>query len=514
MPALAVIGSGFAIHEVAKAHMRLKSFHEDISGLTCFNCHLVSTNRLAWAKPRPHHDAPAGMVVTPDGGSIFIALDDRDELVEADIASRTIKRRAKVSGAPFGLALDPAGTNLFVTCRTEDRLVALDVGTLRELGSIPVGAGPVGIAFCATTAGGRLVIANSVSDDISVVSTAPLREISRVAAGREPYAVTSSPDGTRALVANRMVGLPSLKSTPASEVTVIDAARARAVRREALESAHLSEGICVVPSRWWAVNPIVKVRNLVPITQVANGWVMSSGLAVTDLKSGGVVQMPLDEANDYFADPSGIVVDASGKRAYVASGGADVISVVDLDRMARWLESADPASKNDAIYNLSLSSEYVLARVHTKRNPRDLALSPDSQTLFVAERLEDGVLLVDTRTLKAVGRIAMGDGGMDDPIRYWTPSVAPSGIAFYTGNQYPGWKNNLFISCLAGQQLKRLEISGRKVLHEEQVFNQFGRVHDVIEGPDGYLYVTLQLPGQVLSQSTPGMVARLIPVKQ
>jgi hypothetical protein len=45
------------------------------------------------------------------------------------------------------------------------------------------------------------------------------------------------------------------------------------------------------------------------------------------------------------------------------------------------------------------------------------------------------------------------------------------------------------------------------------VFNQFGRVHDVIVGPDGYLYLTLQLPGQVLSQSTPGMIARLIPVQ-
>jgi glucose/arabinose dehydrogenase len=62
--------------------------------------------------------------------------------------------------------------------------------------------------------------------------------------------------------------------------------------------------------------------------------------------------------------------------------------------------------------------------------------------------------------------------------------------------------------------LKRLEIKDGRVLHEEQVFNQFGRVHDVIQGPDGLLYVTLQLPGQVLSQSTPGMVARLVPVKQ
>ena len=103
---------------------------------------------------------------------------------------------------------------------------------------------------------------------------------------------------------------------------------------------------------------------------------------------------------------------------------------------------------------------------------------------------------------------------MDEPIVYYTPTIAPSGITFYTGSKYPGWKNNLFVSALAGQQLRRLETSGGKVVHQEAVFNQFGRVHDVIVGPDGLLYVTLQLPGQSLSQSTPGMVGRLVPVKK
>jgi glucose/arabinose dehydrogenase len=104
--------------------------------------------------------------------------------------------------------------------------------------------------------------------------------------------------------------------------------------------------------------------------------------------------------------------------------------------------------------------------------------------------------------------------GMENPIVYYTPTIAPSGIAFSTSDKYPGWKNNLFIGALAGQQLRRLEISGDKVTHQEAVFDQFGRVHDVIVGPDGYLYVTLQLPGRVLSESTPGMVARLVPVAQ
>jgi glucose/arabinose dehydrogenase len=103
---------------------------------------------------------------------------------------------------------------------------------------------------------------------------------------------------------------------------------------------------------------------------------------------------------------------------------------------------------------------------------------------------------------------------MEQPIVYYTPTIAPSGIAFYAGTRYPGWKNNLLVAALAGQQVRRLEVADRKVIHQEVLFNQFGRVHDVIVGPDGYFYVTLQLPGRSLSASTPGMIARLIPVQK
>lgn len=162
---------------------------------------------------------------------------------------------------------------------------------------------------------------------------------------------------------------------------------------------------------------------------------------------------------------------------------------------------------------------------HGHRNPQGLAWDPVSGKLWESEHGPTGgdeINIIEPKHNYGWGVITMGvqngitkrsEPGMEQPITYWTPSVAPSGIAFYTGTKYPGWKNSLFVSCLAGQQLKRLEIAGGKVTHEEQVFNQFGRVHDVIQGPDGYLYVTLQLPGQVLSASTPGMVARLIPVQ-
>ena len=90
-------------------------------------------------------------------------------------------------------------------------------------------------------------------------------------------------------------------------------------------------------------------------------------------------------------------------------------------------------------------------------------------------------------------------------------------MAFYTGSKYPGWKNDLFVAALAGQQLRRLEIRGRQIVHQEAVLQQFGRVRSVTTGPDGLLYVLLQNPtgsgtGLGLPASTPGMVIRLVPV--
>jgi glucose/arabinose dehydrogenase len=159
------------------------------------------------------------------------------------------------------------------------------------------------------------------------------------------------------------------------------------------------------------------------------------------------------------------------------------------------------------------------------RNPQGLAWDPASGALWESEHGPQGgdeINVIERGKNYGWGVITMGvqpgitkraEAGMEQPIVYYTPTIAPSGIVFYSGTQYPAWKNNLFVSALAGQQLRRLEISGRTVTHQEVLFNQFGRVHDVIQGPDGYLYVTLQLPGQVMSASTPGMVARLVPVK-
>lgn len=88
--------------------------------------------------------------------------------------------------------------------------------------------------------------------------------------------------------------------------------------------------------------------------------------------------------------------------------------------------------------------------------------------------------------------------GMEQPIIHWTPSIAVCGIDFYTGSRFPKWKTNLFVTGLASQELRRLVIEGHAVKHQEIVFKNVGRIRDVANGPDGYLYVVMNGPDQIV----------------
>lgn len=105
------------------------------------------------------------------------------------------------------------------------------------------------------------------------------------------------------------------------------------------------------------------------------------------------------------------------------------------------------------------------------------------------------------------GKIGEGTekAGMEQPVHYWVPSIAPSGMAFYTGDQFPNWKGDLFVGSLKFSLLVRLELDGDKVVSEERMLqNEIGeRIRDVVQGPDGFLYL--------LTDSNNGKIIRLKP---
>lgn len=92
--------------------------------------------------------------------------------------------------------------------------------------------------------------------------------------------------------------------------------------------------------------------------------------------------------------------------------------------------------------------------------------------------------------------------GLEQPVRFWVPSIAPSGLALVNSPQYPNWTGNLLVGALAGTHLARVELTDGQYAREEKLLDKVGRVRAVAQGPDGYVYVLTESPG-VLFKLTP-----------
>jgi glucose/arabinose dehydrogenase len=154
------------------------------------------------------------------------------------------------------------------------------------------------------------------------------------------------------------------------------------------------------------------------------------------------------------------------------------------------------------------------------RNPQGLAFHPGTGRLWEHEhgpRGGDEINIIEKG--KNYGWPVIGYGvdysgarihesthkeGMEQPIWQWTPSIAPSGMSFYTGSLFANWRGNLFIGALAGQTLVRLELDREKVTKEERLLQQLHeRIRDIREGPDGALWLA--------TDSSSGRILRLTP---
>ena len=96
-----------------------------------------------------------------------------------------------------------------------------------------------------------------------------------------------------------------------------------------------------------------------------------------------------------------------------------------------------------------------------------------------------------------------GKEGMEQPVTYWVPSIAPCGMTFVDSDRYPGWKNNILIGSLRFKYLERVELNGKKVSGQEKLLEGIGRVRNVRVSPDGFIYVAME---------TPGFIVKLLPV--
>ena len=156
------------------------------------------------------------------------------------------------------------------------------------------------------------------------------------------------------------------------------------------------------------------------------------------------------------------------------------------------------------------------------RNPQGLAVHPANGRIWSHEHgpqggdeinvIEAGVnygwpVITFGAEYRSGARIGVGTTapGMAQPVLHWTPSIAPSGMTFYDGDRFPGWRGDLFAGALAGRHLRRVQLDGERAVAEEVLLQgRVGRVRDVKQGPDGMLWL--------LEDARNGSIYRLEPV--
>jgi aldose sugar dehydrogenase len=154
------------------------------------------------------------------------------------------------------------------------------------------------------------------------------------------------------------------------------------------------------------------------------------------------------------------------------------------------------------------------------RNPQGFDWHPDTGELWASEHGNSGndeINVIEAGANYGWPRIEGGQAmsGMQTPITFYNPAIAPSGASFYRGTRFPAFSNNLFVGALRGMHLLRLRLDGssRRITAQERLLqDEYGRIREVVSGPDGYLYfATNNRDGRGSSVAGDDRIARLIP---
>jgi len=354
-----------------------------------------------------HYASPLEVLLSPDGNRLYVLCQDSAEIRVLDAASFQVIGKVAVGRVPRGISLSPDGTRLFVTNSWDDTLSVIDTKTLAVTATWPVGAEPSSVVE--DRAAKRLYVANRIGNDVAVLNAETGAEEKRLLAGRGSSYLMLSPDGSRIYATHVYPNPPVVRTgfenrtPPESEITVIDTARAVVVDRMPL---HRIAGVFhLAMSGDGRLGAVAEYhpKNMIPLAHLEHGAAFEDTITVFGADVGGTVEVPLDELERYASQPFGVAIAPDKSRIYVTSGGSEMVTVIDVQRLLRFIHAHPAPFAQD----LSASANYVAARIAVGLNPRGLALTGDGRKLFVANRLDDSISVIDTRSNRVASTIKL-----------------------------------------------------------------------------------------------------------
>lgn len=361
----------------------------------------------------PHYLTPIAAKFSPDGARLYVVCEDDDSVLAVDVRTQKVEKRAKVGHKPKDLAVSPDGRTLYVSNEWSDTVSVIDAATFEVRKALATGWGPRGLTT--DRLGKILYVANSIGNDVSVLDLATGQELKRLTALRSPHYVQLSRDGRRVYVSNILAHLESADESPVSELMVIDAQKQTVAERilipGVLELRHIAEA--PGPLGGYLLVPFMRPKNLNPLIQVDNGWILTHGVAIVHpARASGVVsshsevtEVLLDDIDRYYAGADGVAFTPDGRYALITHAEAATVSVIDTKLLAQRLRSVPAA---DLPNRLDTGRQIVVHRLPTQSNPTDVVVAPDGRAAYVVNRLDDSLSVIEVPGFHIRARIDLG----------------------------------------------------------------------------------------------------------
>lgn len=415
-----------------------------VAGLTLLAAALFSVALLAGHEVRAdehrgaaedlNYASPLEVMLSPDGARLYVLCQQSEEVRVLDATSFAVIKNIAVGRVPRGFSLSPDGERLFVTNTWDDTLSVINTRTLAVTATWPVGAEPSSVVE--DLQGKRLFVANRISNDVAVLDARTGAEEKRLLAGRGASYLALSPDGSRLYVSHVYpnpsrvrTGLEN-RTAPESEITVIDTARGVVADRMPLHAIAGVFHVAFSADGRLGVVAEYHPKNMIPLAHLEHGGIFADTLTLFGADAGRPVEIPLDELERYASRPFGVAIAPDKSRIYVTCEGSEMVAVVDVPRLMRFLHGRLRPESGSFAQDLSASGNYVVAHIPVGHDPRGLTLTRDGRRLFVANRLEDTISVIDTRSNRVISTIALAGPKTVSPLRHGEQTFYTSRYSF------------------------------------------------------------------------------------
>jgi YVTN family beta-propeller protein len=355
--------------------------------------------------------SPGELAISPDGLRLYVICEKSDELRVVDTLSGRVLKQIPVGHVPRGLSVSSDGKQLYVANSWTDTISIIEAHKLTTTATLKAGFEP--ISAVADKKSEVLYVANRLSNDISVMDLHTGAEIKRLAAGRGTSYLALSADGTRLYCTHIYPSINAHRAPPESEITVIDTATRRIVDRLALHNSAGVFHLALSQDGKFGVAALLRPKNLIPLAHVEHGGAMTNSIAVFGPGFEAPVTFPIDELDRYFALPFSTAITPDRSKLFVSSAGSNTVTVMSIPALLKFSRTAPNSAAND----LSASANFVTARIPVGRNPRGIVLSPDGRHLFVANRMDDTISVIDTARSRVTSTIDLGGPKNTTPLR-------------------------------------------------------------------------------------------------